>query len=66
MDGSAWEGAVRAVGRSIWWGELRHSTAEVLGEMCIPKTCSERKQNDSGMRLRAAQLCPERQWQIIG
>lgn len=66
MDGSAWEGAVRAVGRSIWRGELRHSIAEVLGEMSVPKTCSERKQDASEMRLKAAQLCPERQWQIIG
>lgn len=66
MDGSAWEGAVRGVGRSIWWGELRHSIAEVSGEMPVPKTYRERKQDASEMRLRAAQLCPERQWQMIG
>lgn len=26
------------VGRSVWWGELRHLVAEVLGEMSVPKT----------------------------
>lgn len=54
------------MGRAIWWGELRHLIAEVLGEMAVQKTCSERKQDDSGMRMRAAQLRPQRQWQLIG
>lgn len=54
------------VGRPVWLGELRHLVTEVLGEMSVPKTCSERKQDGSGMRLRAAQLCPERQWQVMG
>lgn len=53
MDGCAPEGGCRDVGRAIRQGQIRNLVAEVTGELAAQKTCNERKQEASEMRMRA-------------